>query len=137
MLYSTAQTVLHDYLVCRYEGRLYGGLGVDLWMLKLHTSLAALGATASSFTGHVSGVSGSSVDNLARLQHDVVWFVTIAVCGEGLSTLGRSQLASTGDHAATACRAVSYLSPSWNRGSRGGVELALVTGTETQLYATF
>jgi hypothetical protein len=38
---------------CRYTARLYASLGVDLWMLKLHTSLAVLGGTARTFTGHV------------------------------------------------------------------------------------
>jgi hypothetical protein len=39
---------------CRYPDRLYGSLGVDLWMLKLHSSLAVLAGTARTFTGHVS-----------------------------------------------------------------------------------
>lgn len=39
---------------CRYPARLYASLGVDLWMLKLHSSLAVLGGTARTFTGHVS-----------------------------------------------------------------------------------
>lgn len=39
--------------VCRYPARLYGSLGVDLWMLKLHSRLAVLAGTARTFTGHV------------------------------------------------------------------------------------
>lgn len=32
---------------------MYGSLGVDLWMLKLHSRLSVLGGTARTFTGHV------------------------------------------------------------------------------------
>jgi hypothetical protein len=40
---------------CRYPSRLYAGLGVDLWMLKLKGALAALGTQPGTYaSGRVS-----------------------------------------------------------------------------------
>jgi hypothetical protein len=34
---------------CRYPSRLYAGLGVDLWMIKIKGTLAAIGVQPSTY----------------------------------------------------------------------------------------
>ncbi|GMH41409.1 hypothetical protein BSKO_09319 [Bryopsis sp. KO-2023] len=61
-------------IISRYNSRLYGSLGVSLWIIKLRSSLEEILSEGSTFSG-VHAASPECIQGLQRLQNlkDLLW----------------------------------------------------------------